>query len=327
MTIGTARVIGAVCRPDSLASNSAQTACPQPEIGHRKHQDIRENYRTLTRFGAPCRVDRVNFGRPVCGGIGAGHAVPITQALRVSDSWENSTRAGLTVSGKSFRNFNSRFRIWQLLAAFTVAGFSWTVLLALVSCKATQADDFRPWMVPGRVVLGLSDVRNRPSTSGPDDRWMATVPETAWQFIIIHHSASESGSVKSIHKEHLSRKDAAGNPWLGIGYHFVIGNGHGMNDGSVEPTFRWDEQIHGAHSGNAMFNTHGIGICLIGNFEKARPTKAQLKSVRDLVRILAVRHRISRENLMGHASVKATACPGKHFPLNDVRMVIPERQS
>jgi hypothetical protein len=156
---------------------------------------------------------------------------------------------------------------------------------------------------------------------------MASVPETAWQFIVLHHSASESGSVESIHEEHRSRKDAEGNPWLGIGYHFVIGNGHGMNDGSVQPTFRWDEQIHGAHSGSAMFNTHGIGICLIGNFENTQPTKAQLQSVRDLVQALAARHRIPRKNLMGHASVKATACPGKHFPLKEIRMVIPETQS
>jgi hypothetical protein len=208
-----------------------------------------------------------------------------------------------------------------------VGVFSGTGVLAVLSCQGTQANEHPAWMIPGRVVIGLSELRNRPATSGSEDRWMASVPETKWQFIIIHHSASESGSVESIHEEHRSRKDADGNPWLGIGYHFVIGNGHGMNDGTVQPTFRWDEQIHGAHSGNAMFNTRGIGICLIGNFEKAQPTKAQLQSVRKLVRALAVRHGIPRENLMGHASVKATACPGKHFPLKEIRMVIPERQS
>lgn len=208
-----------------------------------------------------------------------------------------------------------------------VAVLSGMVVLILMCCRAVPGDEHPRWMVPGQFVRGLFETGTRPRISGPAEQWVANVPETTWQYIVIHHSASESGSVESIHKEHRLRKSADGNPWLGIGYHFVIGNGHGMNDGSVQSTFRWNEQIHGAHSGSAVFNTRGIGICLIGNFEKSQPTKAQLQSIRQLVRVLAIRHRIPRENLMGHASVKATACPGKHFPLNEVRMVIPERQS
>ncbi len=173
-------------------------------------------------------------------------------------------------------------------------------------------------------MLGLSKDRTMPSVTQPVNDWRPDLQETSWQFLIIHHSATESGSLKTIHEEHRKRKDAAGNPWLGIGYHFVIGNGHGMKDGAVEATFRWNEQIHGAHSGDAMFNARGIGICLIGNFENRPPSTAQLESVRGLVKTLADRHRITRENLMGHASVKATACPGKHFPLKELRTVIPE---
>ena len=60
-----------------------------------------------------------------------------------------------------------------------------------------------------------------------------------WDYIVLHHTASESGSVASIHEEHLRRKDKNGNAWLGIGYHFVIGNGSGMDDGEIEPTFRF----------------------------------------------------------------------------------------
>lgn len=100
-----------------------------------------------------------------------------------------------------------------------------------------------------------------------------------------------------------------------------------MKDGAVEATFRWNEQIHGAHSGSVLFNARGIGICLIGNFEKTPPTKAQWQSVQELVKVLAFRHGITREKVVGHASVKATACPGKHFPLKELRAVIPESQS
>ena len=181
-------------------------------------------------------------------------------------------------------------------------------------------------MISGRTVLGLSGVQQHSKGSGQDVRklWMADVEETQWEYIIVHHSATESGSVESMHEEHLKRTDEEGNRWLGIGYHFVIGNGRGMPDGTVQSTFRWKEQIHGAHSGSAVFNSRGIGICVVGNFEETPPSKAQLNSLKALVKVLSIRHRIAPERFMGHAAVKTTACPGRHFPLNEVRQVISE---
>ena len=184
------------------------------------------------------------------------------------------------------------------------------------------AQENRSWMISGATVRGLSGGRTKAKPTDSKRSWMAEVEETEWQYIVIHHSATESGSVESIHEEHSNRRDAEGNPWLGIGYHFLIGNGLGMSDGTVQATFRWKEQIHGAHSGNEVFNARGIGICLIGNFEETHPSKAQINSLKSLVQVLAARHRIAPERLMGHASVKATACPGKHFPLNEIRQVI-----
>ena len=184
------------------------------------------------------------------------------------------------------------------------------------------AQETRSWMISGSAIRGLSGGLTKTKPTNSKLSWMAEVEETDWQYIVIHHTATESGSVESIHEEHLNRRDAEGNPWLGIGYHFVIGNGQGMPDGTVRATFRWKEQIHGAHSGSEMFNARGIGICLIGNLEESPPSMAQIESLKSLVKVLAARHRITPENLMGHASVKATACPGKHFPLNEIRQVI-----
>lgn len=184
------------------------------------------------------------------------------------------------------------------------------------------AQENRSWMISGAAIRGLSGGRTKTKPTDSKLSWMAETEETKWQYIVIHHSATEAGSVESIHAEHLNRRDAEGNPWLGIGYHFVIGNGQGLSDGTVQATFRWKEQIHGAHSGSEVFNARGIGICLIGNFEETHPSKAQIHSLKSLVKVLTVRHRITPENLMGHASVKATACPGKHFPLNEIRQVV-----
>jgi len=71
-------------------------------------------------------------------------------------------------------------------------------------------------------------------------------PEVAsrhWKYIVFHHTATSSGDLASIDEEHRQRKDSQGKPWLGIGYHFLIGNGDGMADGLIEPTFRWPRPV------------------------------------------------------------------------------------
>jgi hypothetical protein len=148
--------------------------------------------------------------------------------------------------------------------------------------------------------------------------WKPEHGERPWQFVVIHHSGTSSGSVESIHREHKQRKDSSGNNWLGIGYHFVIGNGSGMADGEISPTFRWNEQIHGAHSGSTLHNANGIGVCLIGNFEESSPTAEQLTALKRLLASLAERYRIPVTRVIGHSAVRATACPGKHFPFAKV---------
>lgn len=91
-----------------------------------------------------------------------------------------------------------------------------------------------------------------------------------------------------------------------------------MPDGAIEPTFRWREQLHGAHAGSEEYNQHGIGIALIGNFDETPPTTAQLASVKRLVAVLKSEYEIENERVIGHGEVKATACPGKLFPIQDV---------
>lgn len=140
-----------------------------------------------------------------------------------------------------------------------------------------------------------------------------------WRYIVIHHTATKRGSVESIHETHLKRKDKSGKPWMGIGYHFVIGNGHGMGDGDVEPTFRWREQLHGAHAGNDEYNQHGIGVVLVGDFEDAPPSAEQLTAVKRLVAFLKDEYDIPADRIVGHDEIKTTACPGKYFPLAAVR--------
>lgn len=140
----------------------------------------------------------------------------------------------------------------------------------------------------------------------------------AWKFVILHHTATQSGSVQSIHEAHQRRVDSSGNPWKGIGYHFVIGNGQGMGDGEVQPTFRWKEQISGAHAGIRQYNDFGIGVCLVGNFEEAGPTSAQVDAVSRLISELRTQFGIQNDQILKHGDLKATACPGRHFPFQEI---------
>lgn len=135
---------------------------------------------------------------------------------------------------------------------------------------------------------------------------------------MLHHTASDRGSVESIDEAHRGRG------WKGVGYHFVIGNGKGMGDGVVEPTFRWRQQMHGAHAGSADHNEHGIGICLIGNFENYKPTDAQHDALIQLVTSLARDYKIEADGVIGHGQIKNTKCPGKLFPVDEVLRSVKE---
>lgn len=152
-----------------------------------------------------------------------------------------------------------------------------------------------------------------------DPAWEPESPPRQWKYIVIHHTAANAGSVESIDRAHRQRKDSAGNNWLGIGYHFVIGNGNGMGDGAIEPTFRWKKQMQGAHAGVKEYNERGIGVALIGNFEERDPTPAQLEALRRLLAALTRRYGIAPENVIGHSDIKSTACPGSRFPLEQIR--------
>ena len=167
---------------------------------------------------------------------------------------------------------------------------------------------------------GIRRLNAQPAAHQPTaaNDWKPPVATRPWKHIVLHHTATDRGSVESIHQSHLQRRDGAGRAWLGIGYHFVIGNGDGMPDGKIEPTFRWTKQIHGAHAGISEYNQLGIGIVLIGNFEEHRPTAAQLRSARQLVHTLQRVHKIESRYVIGHGKLKNTACPGRYFAVADL---------
>jgi hypothetical protein len=203
------------------------------------------------------------------------------------------------------------------------------LLLAAQDCEGLSScsgdEPGNEWMISSRAAAGLggsSEPRIRDGLDvieGPSMSWRPEIPAAAWKYVVVHHSGTPTGSVESIHADHSRRRDVSGRPWLGIGYHFVVGNGQGMKDGGIESTFRWRDQIHGAHSGSELFNAYGIGICLIGDFQRQRPTHAQWSAVCRLVESLLRDFELPVESIVGHSSVAATACPGRFLSVQKLR--------
>lgn len=157
----------------------------------------------------------------------------------------------------------------------------------------------------------------------PGDWLPPSQPERSWTAIIIHHSGTENGSVAIFDKWHRE-----GNHWEGVGYDFVIGNGTDSGDGQVEVTFRWLNQMTGAHCGGTegnWANKYAVGICLVGNFDRTIPTTRQMQSLARLVRFLQGRYGIPKSRVYGHNTTpgaRVTDCPGRNFPMAELRWMI-----
>lgn len=149
--------------------------------------------------------------------------------------------------------------------------------------------------------------------------WRPPHPSNRWTCIVIHHSGSDIGGAKRFDQWHRERG------WDELGYHFVIGNGSDTADGQVEIGPRWIKQKHGAHckTPDGYYNQHGIGICLVGNFDNYNPTPAQMRSLIRLCRYLCGQYHIPPSHIFTHGGITGeTDCPGKRFDVEVVRRAI-----
>lgn len=152
---------------------------------------------------------------------------------------------------------------------------------------------------------------SRPARPAMVKAWRIPKGVTArkWRYIVIHHSGTNEGSAAAFDRYHRNVKG-----WKDLAYHFVIGNGRGAADGIVEVGPRWKDQRVGAHAGDEKYNEFGIGICLVGNFEKSAPTKKQRVALAQLLKALKKRFGIPSLAVKRHSDVSLTKCPGKLLP-------------
>ena len=151
--------------------------------------------------------------------------------------------------------------------------------------------------------------------AGGDELFYPSKADRPWKYIVLHHSANTSGNYDQIDHEH--RKVLG---YDGCGYHFVIGNGTGSEDGQIEVAQRWVNQKHGVHcrnAKNAEVDEYGIGVCFVGDLDKEPPTPRQVAAAKALITYLSTRYSISRSHVETHSHLAATptVCPGRYFPL------------
>lgn len=141
----------------------------------------------------------------------------------------------------------------------------------------------------------------------------ARVKSGRWKRIVIHHSGTAEGTIKGMNDYHLNVRHMEN----GLAYHFVIGNGKGMDDGAIYVGNRWRKQINGGHLASAAQNETSLGICLVGSFDSRPPTARQMESLTSLVVALQKRCRLSDKAVVTHQQINVvhTRCPGAKFPL------------
>ena len=161
------------------------------------------------------------------------------------------------------------------------------VPLELLKCKTSYA---------------ASNIGSPPSQETYLQFAMPLSSRTSTNMIILHHigDTNRDFSAGEIHKWHLA------NGWAGIGYHYVI-----RKDGTIERG-RPKNSI-GAHCYG--YNKTSIGINIVGDFETAEPTSAQMASVLSLTAFLCQSYQItpSPQTILGHRDLNTTLCPGKNF--------------
>jgi len=151
-----------------------------------------------------------------------------------------------------------------------------------------------------------------------NSQWMAEpladlpkdLPKTR---IVLHHTesfvsdkqkrltgtASWDAAVKHARSAQSFHKHIKG--WKDIGYHYLIDwDGRVLEGRPVDRI--------GAHVENK--NTGAIGVVLMGNLSRQRPTEKQQASLRALLKWLMHSHEIPADRITGHYQNKHTTCPG-----------------
>lgn len=250
-------------------------------------------------------------------------STPVPSSPAASASAAAPERAAVAPRSVDARRTVQRtLSVWGIFVLASVLAIG---VLRLASTGAPHAADRSAARAPSLPQTPDSEVGQRVAPGAV--RLTSVTPRFAdldrkrWRAIVIHHSGTPGGDAASLERRHLQ------DGLTGLGYHFIVGNGQGLDDGQVVVGYRWDRQLAGAHVARtlarasrdaAYYNEHAIAICLVGNGERRAFTERQMHELIALVRQLQAALGIPGSEVHLHSNLTGIASPGQFFPVSDL---------
>lgn len=176
---------------------------------------------------------------------------------------------------------------------------------ALLEFAAFQVEQKFPSVAPIMSRMGWhAEPPARPDS--PQKPYRVTVHHTAGRHPMTEEETAKA--VKDTQHYHMVGRGLQGTyNFKDIGYHFLI-----AGDGRVAEGVR--AEYWGTHAGGA--NAGNLGIAMMGNFDKYKPTDASVESLTRLVTFLALKYQQKPKTkgfLEPHLHYNNTGCPGRHM--------------
>lgn len=222
----------------------------------------------------------------------------------MSKARRSSRKSSQSVANRGSHPTSTRRRVAVLVSLVGVLTFTSALLLALA-----------PAPLNSQAASSLFAIDAPQSFDVVFETTSVPLQSGRWQSIYIHHSGGISGSAQSL----------AESP-NGLADHFVIGNGDGCNDGEVQIGQRWIQQQSPGRSLPDYVGPDSISICLIGDFNQARPTPTQQRRLVQLVSVLQGKLHIPRSRVHAYFDPQpgSAAGIGAYFPANDLlKQILP----
>jgi len=130
------------------------------------------------------------------------------------------------------------------------------------------------------------------------------LPRENIKYIIVHQTRTPRDRTTF----ELTKKYHINLGWGNIAYHYFIDANGRMRKGR-------NERTAGMHTKASGMNLKSIGVCVAGDFNKEKPTSAQLKTLEAILKNLASKYHLPKDRILGHREVEgaATECPGDNL--------------
>lgn len=158
-------------------------------------------------------------------------------------------------------------------------------------------------------LAGMGVIPRSEWARGAPIRARMNLADRAFYRITVHHdgidaftSTSRDAAIRrleQIRQSHLNRK---GEPFGDIGYHYLIDPAGRVWQGR-------DTSWQGAHV--AGQNPGNLGICVLGNYNRQSPNRAQCAAVDRFVKSQMSRYGVGLNNVYVHRELAQTECPGR----------------